>query len=161
MFWKDVIGWEKYYEINEIGQVRNKETQHIISQDTNSCGYKRVTLYRPRKRFFVHRLVALMFIPNPSNKPEINHKDNNLQNNNYKNLEWTTRKANERQSHLSGKKAVRPFWIVLENNTIKRFLCVGDLIECLEINVTFNCVRHWINHKNLGYKKYGIKKFFE
>lgn len=55
--WKDIIGWEKYYEISDEGKVRNKLTRHIKVTDRNNCGYHRVTLYNknnyPQKqRFF-------------------------------------------------------------------------------------------------------------
>jgi len=90
--WKDIKNWETYYEINELGQVRNKLTKHIKAIDTNSAGYKRVTLYNkaynPRsERFLLHRLVAMTFIPNPNNLPEVNHKDENKSNNSKDNLE--------------------------------------------------------------------------
>ena len=56
--WKDIIGWEKYYEINEHGDVRNKLTKHLVIGDKNSVGYMRVCLYNknhnPKKqRFFM------------------------------------------------------------------------------------------------------------
>ena len=84
--WKDIIGWEQYYEINENGQIRNKITQKIKSTDINNCGYHRVTLYNkentPQKqRFFVHRLVAIHFIDNPNNLEEVNHIDSDKNNN--------------------------------------------------------------------------------
>ena len=107
--WKDIIGWEKYYEINEHGDVRNKLTKHLVIGDKNSVGYMRVCLYNknhnPKKqRFFRHRLVATHFIQNPYNLPEVNHLDTDITNNDVSNLEWVTRNENEQHSRLLGHK---------------------------------------------------------
>lgn len=59
-------------------------------------GYWKVDLYknRVREKAYVHILVAQMFVPNPDNKPQVNHKDGNRANSNFENLEWTTQKEN-------------------------------------------------------------------
>lgn len=55
------------------------------------------------KSFSVHRMLAIFFIPNPENKPEVNHKDKNRLNNSLDNLEWVTKSENERHKHLTYK----------------------------------------------------------
>lgn len=65
--WKDIKGWESYYEVNEYGEVRNKLNQKLIIGDCNNIGYQRVTLsnknnHIKKQRFFRHRLVAIHFI---------------------------------------------------------------------------------------------------
>jgi hypothetical protein len=62
----------------------------------NIKGYLRAEFWLEgrRVRFFVHRLVAITFIPNPGKKAEVNHKDFNIQNNAKKNLEWVTKSEN-------------------------------------------------------------------
>lgn len=103
--WKDVKGYEGYYEITETGQIRSKDRicvdslgrrrfrkGEILKPDINACGYYRVTLAKDgkRKQRNLHRLIAEHFIPNPNNLPQINHKDGNKLNNDISNLEWVT-----------------------------------------------------------------------
>lgn len=67
-----------------------------LSGGKSNCGYMKVTLRFNciEKSFFIHRLVAMAFIPNPNNLPEVNHKDEDKTNNNIGNLEWCTRSYN-------------------------------------------------------------------
>jgi len=59
-----------------------------------------------RKKFYAHRIVAIAFIPNPKNKPEINHIDSNPENNHVSNLEWCTHKENIMHAKKYGKMKV-------------------------------------------------------
>ena len=99
--WRDVPGYEGKYQVSNTGQVRSLNYMHtgktkILKQDTSKRGYKRVILSKNGKvkAYSVHRLVAIAFIPNPNNWPQVNHKDENPANNFYKNLEWCTPKYN-------------------------------------------------------------------
>lgn len=95
--WKDIEGYEGYYQISNFGNVKNSKTNHIIKlSDINSVGYYRVTLYNPiKKRFFVHRLVAYHFCDDYEENLIVNHKDGNKKNNHASNLEWVTRSEND------------------------------------------------------------------
>ena len=116
--WKDIKGWEKLYEVNENGEVRNKLTGNLIVGDINNCGYHRVCLYNKqnipsKQRFFRHRLVAELFIPNPNNLPEVDHKDANRMNPSKENLEWVTHEENVKRAYARGNHVGRA---VGENN---------------------------------------------
>jgi len=97
--WKPIIGFESY-KVNRKGNVINHYGK-LLSQCPNKKGYMRVCLNNDSiksKQFFVHRLVAEAFIPNPNDYPAINHKDKNLANNFAENLEWCTDTYNKRYS---------------------------------------------------------------
>lgn len=95
--WKDIKHYEGYYQISNLGRVKNTKTNYILMlSDKNSLGYKRVTLYNPvRKRFFVHRLVAYHFCDGYRDGLVVNHIDGNKENNCAENLEWVTRSEND------------------------------------------------------------------
>lgn len=84
------------YTIDEYGNIYDCEKQKYLKQFDNGFGYKYVMLVRNGKymQYKVHRLVAEAFVPNPQNKPFVNHKDCNRSNNCFVNLEWCTQKEN-------------------------------------------------------------------
>ena len=106
--WKEIPDFPNY-EVSNWGNVRSKDRvsermgndaklKGMMLKGKIDRGYKRVTLYagdrKRHKEISVHRLVAQAFIPNPSNLPCVNHKDENPKNNHVDNLEWCTHKYN-------------------------------------------------------------------
>lgn len=79
------------YYVSNFGRVWNRKNKDWLKNHENQGRYK-VNMYN--KQFILSRIVAQTFIPNPNNKPEVNHKDENPKNNHVDNLEWVTRKEN-------------------------------------------------------------------
>jgi hypothetical protein len=101
----EYIGFNKY-SITQAGEVFSHNIHRNLKQKTNKYGYKTVILQENgyRKDFTVHRLVALAFIPNPDNRPCVNHIDGDKSNNCVSNLEWVTEKENAYHAvHILGK----------------------------------------------------------
>ena len=96
--WKDVVGYEGLYRISSHGTVcrlyKNGKVNFMTPRILN--GYWRVKLCNgnTQKEYFLHRLIAQAFIPNPENKPEINHINGIKTDNRIENLEWVTRSEN-------------------------------------------------------------------
>lgn len=85
--WEDIPGYLGFYASN-LGGIKNGLTGKI-RKFSLSHGYHVVNLDNIRNQF-VHRLIALTFLPNPENKPQVDHIDGNPLNNNLNNLRWAT-----------------------------------------------------------------------
>lgn len=92
------------YEISNFGRLRNKITKNIRKPRDNGNGYlyTQINIDGKTINLYIHRLVALTFIPNIENKPQVNHKDDNKQNNYVENLEWCTPSENIQHAHKLG-----------------------------------------------------------
>jgi hypothetical protein len=113
--WFELFSFEDRYLINIKGDVKTKGTTsiktgrkpsgNILKKVISNSGYYTTALRREeqnQKNFLVHRLIAIQFIPNPENKPCVNHKDSNRLNNDISNLEWCTHSENNSHAHKSG-----------------------------------------------------------
>lgn len=88
----DLNGFESKYTITSDGKIYSEYLQGYLKTFSSRGGYERVKLnYGDRsKKMMVHRLVAMTFIPNPDNKPQVDHIDRNRMNNCIDNLQWVT-----------------------------------------------------------------------
>lgn len=116
--WRDVKGYEGLYQVSNLGKVKSysrvvrckggfrTQPSKILSPQTDKKKkfYNFVRLYKNgiSKLFFVHRLVAIAFIQNTKNLPQVNHKDGNKLNNNAENLEWCTASENLKHAFVIG-----------------------------------------------------------
>lgn len=192
--WKDIKGYEGHYEVSSYGNVRAKYREFVgkdgkvkkyhprdLKPDTSVLkrGYKRVTLSKDyiTERFQVHRLVAEAFIPNPENKPFINHIDNNGLNNHIENLEWCTHSENMIHAQVQGRlfnsqskggklgskvnydKAVlqinslvgtmKDKWKILGVSNIRKNNKICIDVECTGCNRVFSYTKDYVLH-NIG-----------
>lgn len=120
--WKNIKGYEDRYQASNFGRFKSlyyeyfsgKENyikkinpEYIMKETINVCGYKRIGLTKNgiQRIFASHRLIAKTFIPNPENKPTINHKNGIKTDNRVVNLEWATMKENNLHAYkVLGKK---------------------------------------------------------
>ena len=118
--WKDIKGYEGYYEISSIGRVKRLQTiidapymkdsgyrtiKEKILKPQNTGNYKSVALSKEGivKTIAVHRLVAIQYIPNSNNYPLVMHLDNNPSNNSIDNLQWGNNSMNIKQAVRDGR----------------------------------------------------------
>lgn len=137
--WKAIEGYEGLYEISNIGNVRSVDRYihkvergtpcvsfcrgRILSPGDNGKGYQFVLLnYKGKsKSYYIHRLVAMAFIPRVKGKDYINHKDGNKKRNNVDNLEWcTTAENNEHKM-----KVIKHFTSLLGRSNVKNRKKIG------------------------------------
>jgi hypothetical protein len=112
--WHPCAGYETHYEVSNLGNVRSIERMvlhiegglkrnpsKVLKLGKSKNGYLTVSFSvdSVKSNHSVHRLVARAFIPNESNKPQVNHKDGNKHNNHVENLEWMTRSENTKHAY--------------------------------------------------------------
>ena len=114
------------YYVSNLGNIKNYKNR-VLKPYKNNNGYMGINLFKDgqRKHHYVHRLVLSTFKANSENKPEVNHKDENKENNTLNNLEWMTRKENANYGSRNEKasKAMK----------IK--------IKCIELNKVFDSAK--------------------
>lgn len=157
MEWRDIKGYEGYYQVSDTGLVRAisrtilfadgrkrsypEKMMPIKEWFENGKGYLMVKLTKHHKTigFSLHRLVAEAFIPNPQNYPQVNHKDEDKSNNCVENLEWCDAKYNNRYSHSTCVVQYDKNW-----NIVKEWECISDASKALNIpapNITMCCTK--------------------
>ena len=155
--WRDVEGYEGIYQVSNMGRIRSLDRQilshhnckisikgRIISPAKCVSGYEEAHLYKNgiRRALLLHRIVAKAFIPNPNNFPEVNHKDENIQNNCVENLEWCDSKYNanygtrNQRCYESNRKHFKPIYQIdfTSGEKIKRWDCIADAARALKIH---------------------------
>ena len=97
--WLDVEGYEEYYEVSDLGRIRNKKKNKLVNPYSDSRGYLSVDLgYVGKKRVRMHQLIMRTFKPEDYfEKAEVDHIDGNKHNNVLTNLEYVTHAENLRR----------------------------------------------------------------
>lgn len=93
---KDIPGYENLYKADRNGNIYTCKYKRFLKPNDVGCGYLGVYLTKNKKAktHKVHRLIAMTFIENNNNLPQVNHKDEDKSNNCVDNLEWCTFKYN-------------------------------------------------------------------
>lgn len=168
--WKDIEGYEGKYQVSNFGRVRSldriqRRTDYrtgkqyetfkkglMITQNQGKNGYMRAKIFDKdgqRKIALVHRLVAMAFIPNPDNLPEVNHKDEDKTNNRADNLEWCTQSYNvtynglqQRRYDNGGGRRKRPIeQLTADGKHVATFGSMTEASEATGTNIhhIYNC----------------------
>lgn len=147
--WKDINGYEGLYQISNLGNIKSlaRKTKNqycksdsIMEKRLSKNGYYRIGLFKNKhqKHFAIHRLVAEAFIPNPSNLPCVNHKDEIKTNNVVDNLEWCTVEYNNtygnRVKNMCKSKEKKIIQYDLNGNVVKIWSSQKEAIEKLNIS---------------------------
>lgn len=142
---------DSHYSISNMGRVRNDRTGKILkNMKTNKDTYEEVDIIWSRKhikRYKVHVLVARYFVDNPTNLPEVNHKDGNKHNNVASNLEWCTRSYNLKHAYSNGLRSAKG-----ECNANSKL--TKEDVDYIRAHY-----RRGVNQNNLGNSKELIEKF--
>jgi len=155
--WKPIPNYETSHEVSNLGRIRALKRvvirtdgvrqpieQQILKLQICKDGYLAIGFrnFGKQKRFQVHRLVALAFIPNPNNLRCVNHIDGNKSNNNLYNLEWCTHAENTHHS-IHVLKTQNPY--LGENHNA---IPIIDTIS----NKSYNSIKEYTDEKNINYQ---------
>ncbi len=160
--WKEIVieneNTSGYY-ISSLGRFKNKKGVIMANYKPHHSGY--IYLRVNIKKYALHRLVALMFLPNLENKPFVNHKDGDKINNRLDNLEWVTCSENNFHAHEAGLSKGHRRKIIqydLEMNQISKYDKIKDASNSL--NISLSCIKDVLKGKQKSSKGF-IFKYLE
>jgi hypothetical protein len=181
--WKDIKNYEGIYQVSNYGNIKRVPRtilrnngrsipykEYLLKPNITPKGYLRIQLVKNTKQsnLFIHRLVAETFVPNPENKPEVNHINGNKKDAFYKNLEWTTSSENQQHAYDIGLKKAKSKYIIFckELNIIT--FGIDSMIKKLKqlgynqanSGAIYNCISGAVNmHLNLHFISYNIEEY--
>ena len=140
--WKDIVGYEGHYKISNLGRVKSLKygKEQILKNVKNGRGYLQVDLLKngEEKTYYIHRIVAQVFLPNPQNLPQINHKNEDKTDNNANNLEWCTAKYNNNYGTHNQRSAEKRSKPVLQYTKDGKFVKEWKSARDIERNLGYN-----------------------
>lgn len=151
--WKDIIGFEGYYQISNLGNVKSLERfvprkvkeRFLKPRIKKDYYYVKLSKNGFSKHYPIYRLVAIAFIPNPNNKPCIDHINGCKKDNSVYNLRWVTHKENTNNPSTNITKPV----LCIETNTVYPSVCeAAKHFNLHQSNISSACIK---NRKSGGY----------
>lgn len=139
--WKDIEGYVGLYQVSNLGRVKSLvgKEERFLRPGSNRTRYFNVVLYKERikRSAYMHRLLAITFIPNPENKREVNHKNGDRGDNRLENLEWTTTRENALHGHSRHNKTSKFAGVsLLDRKKLKKW---GAHIRARRRNINLGC----------------------
>lgn len=116
--------FNKNYIVYDDGRIYSKRFKKFLTPKVNHDGYHRIQIWKDNKCKYIawHRIIAETFIPNPKNKPVINHIDGDKTNNYVSNLEWCTQSENIQHAFKTGLSKTKPVDMLdMEGNYLMSF----------------------------------------
>ena len=135
--WKDIKGYDGY-QVSNLGRVWSVRSQSYLKGGINHRGYCSVQMRANNgkyKREYIHRLVALTFIPNPIGYPQVNHKDENKLNNTVENLEWCSPTYNNNYGTKIQRQTQNHNYPKLGQHPAAR------KVQCIELDIIYDCAK--------------------
>jgi hypothetical protein len=169
--WKDIEGYEGIYQVSNVGRVKSLErttkssrngTEYfrtikpkILKQSFNRCGYLKVPLGRGliRKQMYIHRLVAIAFIDNPTKKPTVDHLNTIKTDNRVCNLRWATYSEQINENAISKEKFRRNTIKTSLENMKKANESNKKKVKCITTNITFNSLKEGAEYYNIDRRR--------
>ena len=160
--WRDIIGYERDYQVSNYGRIKSFKNHKVIIMRMiyTKDGYFEVKLSKngTPQRISTHKLVAISFIPNPENKPQVNHEDANTLNNCIWNLNWMTNQENQlhaikmgvkrRGCEFPGSKLTAEQVRYIRSHYIPRHPEFGQAALARKFNVSYQTVQDIIHYKS-------------
>lgn len=179
--WKDIKGYETLFKVSNFGRIKSLKREvkfglitrvveeRILKSRTSKNGYNQISLLKDGKlkTFYIHRLVAQAFIPNPNNLPQVNHKDEDKTNNNVVNLEWCDNEYNinygTTKKRISKSRSIPVIQLTLDGELVRLWESAKETAKegFYPTSVTKCCKKHKGYYTTGGYKwKYYDKETY-